>query len=70
MNQRDAEQLLDRWMNDPGFKDELRHDPEGATRRAGVALEAEDLVAMQSIDWSLPDEELQERLSKGWRGGW
>ena len=64
MNEQDAEQLLDRWQNDPTFKAELRQDPEGAARRAGIALAEEDVAALKSIDWSLPDEELAERLSK------
>ena len=42
----------------------MRHDPEGAAERSGLALDGEDKQALRSIDWSGSDEELKERISK------
>ena len=64
MSREDAEQLLDRWMNDPGFKGQMRADPVGAARGIGAMLDGDDVAALQSIDWTLSDEELTERISK------
>ncbi len=57
--------LIDRWINDPGFKNELRRDPEGAVKKAGVQLTAGELAALKQIDWKLSDSELQAKISKG-----
>jgi len=55
---------MDRWMNDPGFRQEMRADPEGTVRRSGVELDQDEWAALRNIDWSLPDEQLQARASK------
>lgn len=55
---------MDRWTNDAAFRDEMRQDPDGAVRRTGVELDAEQSAALKSVDWSLSDEELQSRVSK------
>jgi hypothetical protein len=64
MSRENVEQLLDRWINEPAFRDEIRADPEGAIERAGVTLDEEEQAALLNIDWSLPDEELAARVSK------
>jgi len=55
---------MDRWMNDPGFRQEMRADPEGTVRRSGAELDQDEWAALRNIDWSLPDEQLQARASK------
>ena len=59
------QQLADRFMNDPDFREQMRQDPEGAAKRTGLELDEEDRQALQSIEWNQPDEELKERISKG-----
>lgn len=56
--------LVDRWMNEPSFREELRANSEEAVRRSGVELDAEEFAALRNMDWSLPDEALQSRISK------
>ncbi len=56
--------LVDLWMNDPGFRAQAKKDPRTAARKAGVELSDEELAALSSVDWSLPDEQLQARVSK------
>lgn len=59
------EQVMDRWMNDTSFREAMRRDPQGAVQDAGMALSPEDKAALQDIDWKQPDEQLQQRVSKG-----
>ncbi len=59
------EQLTDRFINDPEFREQMRLDPEGTAESLGTPLTEEDRQALHSIDWSLPDEQLTDRVSKG-----
>ena len=63
-NQQAMQQITDRFMNDVGFREQMKQDPEGAAQRSGFALDEEDRQALKSIDWSISDEELKERVSK------
>ena len=66
-NQEAMQQLADKILNDAGFREEMKQDPEGAAQRSGFALDEEDRQALKSVDWSGSDEELNERVSKGLR---
>jgi hypothetical protein len=63
-----ADTLIDRWINEPGFKESFLDDPDGTLERAGLTLGEEDWAAVRTIVSGLGDEELTARLSKG--GGW
>ena len=63
-NQQAMQQLTDRFMNDAGFREEMKQDPEGAAQRSGFALDEEDRQALKSVDWSGSDEKLNQRVSK------
>ena len=65
-NQEAMQQLADRFMNDADFREQMRQDPEGAAERSGYQLDEEDRQALRSVDWSGSDEELKERMSKGY----
>jgi hypothetical protein len=67
MNREDKEVLLDRWMNDPGFRSQMRKDPIATIQQAGMSVEAQDETDLRSTDWTLSDEELAERISKRFR---
>ena len=56
--------LMDRWLADPAFRGALRADPEGAVRRLGLELDADQWAAVRR-QLSLSDEQLQARVSKG-----
>ena len=56
--------LMDRWLADAAFRTELRADPEGAVRRLGLALDADQWAAVRR-QLTLSDAELQARVSKG-----
>jgi len=63
VSRQEIEELLDRWQNEPRFRAEVRADPEGAIRRAGVSLDEREAAALRNVDWSEPDELLQDRIS-------
>jgi hypothetical protein len=55
---------IDLWLNEPEFRAAVRRDPQAAVRAEGVELDPDESAALREIDWSLPDEELNSRLSK------
>lgn len=63
MSRQAVKQLIDRWINEPAFREELRADPEGTVRRSGLELDEDEWQALRQIDWSLPNEELQARAN-------
>ncbi len=56
--------LIDRWVNDSNFRNELRNDPEAAVKKAGAQLSSEELAALKKINWSQSDEQLKSIASK------
>ena len=64
MSQEDVKTLIDRWMNDPAFREDVRADPEGAIRRTGLELNADEWAAVRNLDWQISDEELTARANK------
>ncbi len=66
-NQEAMQQLTDKFMNDPEFRERMRRDPEGAAEGSGLKLDEDDRQALQSIEWNQPDEELRPRVSKNFR---
>lgn len=58
------QQLTDRFINEPEFREQMRQDPEGTAERSGFEMDDEDRQALRSIEWRLPDEQLKERVSK------
>jgi hypothetical protein len=59
-------ELADRYLNDPQFKERMRKDPEGPAQSTGLKLDDEDRQSIRDWDMSSSgDEELKERISKG-----
>lgn len=61
MSRVEVEKLVDRWINEPAFRESLRQDPEGTVRRTGAQLGEDEWAALRGIDWSLSDEQLRDR---------
>jgi hypothetical protein len=64
MSQAAVEELMDMWLNDEAFREEVRKNPEAAIRARGYDLDEDEWSAVQSIDWDISDQELRERVSK------
>ena len=60
-----VETFLDRWMNDPGFPEQLRKDPRKVFLSMNLVPSEELLESLMKSGASLPFEELKERISKG-----
>ncbi len=56
-NQEAMQQLTDKFMNDPEFREQMRQDPEGTAESTGLPLDDEDRQALRSMDWKSSDEE-------------
>jgi hypothetical protein len=56
--------LIDRWVEDKEFRKQMRLDAEMAVRRSGIQLAPEEWEVLRKVDWKMPDEELQSRISK------
>ena len=63
MSREAVEQLIDKWMNEPTFRKELRQDPEGTVRKTGASLSQDEWSALRSVDWNQTDEQLQSRAN-------
>ncbi len=66
-NQEAMQQLTDRFMNDPAFREQMRQDPEGTAERSGFEMDEENRQTLQSLDWSESDQELRPRVSKAFK---
>lgn len=64
MGQEVFKEIIDRWVNDPKFRSDIRKDPEGTIQRTGKSLTEEEKQAFKNIDWSLTDEQLRARINK------
>lgn len=64
MSQEAVAVLLDRWTNEPGFKDAFLANPHGTIVSHGISLTAEEEEAVKRMDWAGSDEELAQRVSK------
>lgn len=58
-------QVLDRYINDPTFREQFKRDRKQAVSRVGIILTPEEEAALASLDVRLPDEPLQPRVTKG-----
>ena len=57
--------LLDRWMNDPSFKEQFQSDPEAALRSCGIEVTDEIIKAMKIAGSNASVENLRDRIVKG-----
>lgn len=56
--------LIDRWVEDKEFRKQMRLDAERAVRQAGIQLAPEEWGVLHEVNWKMPDDELQSRISK------
>lgn len=56
--------LIDRWVEDKEFRKEMRLNAEMAVRKSGIQLAPEEWSVLHQVNWKMPDDELQARISK------
>jgi hypothetical protein len=63
MSRQALEQLVQRWTDDPDFREAVHRDPEGAIERAGYRLDEHEWAIIRATDWSQPEDELRTRMA-------
>ncbi len=64
MSKESIKQLLNRLLNEPALIEEMRADAGATARRLGIELTGDELQGLQSANWTLPDEEIQQRIKQ------
>ena len=60
-----VDQLVDKWLNNPSFRDQMQRDLEGTIKRSGITLSAEEWTTVRNVVMTTADEALRARISKG-----
>ena len=60
-----VEQLMDKWLNEPGFREKMKKDPEATVRACGITLDAQEWATVKNVVMTSSDEALLARASKG-----
>jgi hypothetical protein len=64
VDEKSGSMLMERWVEDPSFRERMRGDAVGAAGSIGVELSAEDIEFLHSVDWTLSDAELEALLEE------
>jgi len=56
--------VLDRWTEDPSFREGMRTDLDGTLKGAGIELDDDTAGQLKAVDWSQSDNELEQLLEK------
>jgi len=56
--------VLDRWTEDPSFRQGMRTDVDATLEGAGIELDDDTVGQLRAVDWSQSDAELEELLEK------
>ena len=59
------EQLTQRYLNEPAFREKMKRDLEGTVRSCGITLSQEEWKIVRNLITSTSDEALHARVSKG-----
>ena len=60
-----VDQLVQKYLNEPGFRIKLKRDPEGTAKAYGISLNSEDWATVKNVVMSTSNEALRTRISKG-----
>jgi hypothetical protein len=53
VSQAGIDALIERYLDDPGFRADFTRDPEGTVRRSGLELDAEELTALHGAGFGI-----------------
>ena len=56
--------VIDRWTEDPSFREGMRTDVDGTLNGAGIELDDDTVGQLRAVDWTQSDAELEELLEK------
>lgn len=56
--------VIDRWVEDPSFRQGMRTDMDGTLRSSGIDVDDDTAGQLHAIDWTQSDAELEQLLEK------
>ena len=56
--------VLDRWTEEPSFREGMRTDMDGTLKGAGIELDDDTAGQLRAVDWNQSDAELEQLLEK------
>ena len=56
--------VIDRWTEDPSFREGMRTDLDGTLKGAGIELDEDTAGQLRVMDWSQSDAELEQLIEK------
>ena len=62
-----VDQLVEKYLNEPGFRGKMAKDPEGTVKSAGITLNKEEWATVRNVVMTTSDEALRQRVSKGFQ---
>ena len=60
-----VDQLVQKYLNEPGFREKMKHDPEGTVKSCGISLNADEWATLRNVVMTTSDAALRTRISKG-----
>ena len=64
MGSNNVDRLVQKWLNEPSFREKMKRDPEGTVKSSGISLNAEEWATVRNVVMSTSDESLRQRASK------
>jgi hypothetical protein len=64
MQRNGVDQLVEKWLNEPGFKEKMKKDPEGTVKALGITLSTEEWATMRNVVMGTSNQPLKQRASK------
>ena len=65
MTHKGVDQLVQKYLSEPGFKAKMQKDPEAAVKSAGISLNAEEWATVRNVVMNISDDALRQRINKG-----
>ena len=65
MKKNGVDQLVQKYLNEPGFRDKMKKDLEGTIKSSGITLNQEELATVRNVVMTTSDDSLRQRINKG-----
>ena len=64
MKSANVDRLVEKWINEPAFREKMQKNFDGAIKSSGIRLSLEELEAVRNQVMVTNDEALKARVSK------
>ena len=62
-----VDKLVQKYLNESGFRQKMERDPEGTVKACGISLNVEEWATVKNVVMTTSDETLRQRVSKGFQ---